>query len=251
MLETLKLWRNTGDNTINKQVYIWSRLRWVWTMWMLFHSLEVRLGSWSCRKNQCDPSVSWILKRKKSTVSPAKHHHTTSSTLQGETTQVESMHSPFPQPWVEPEVFGPTRPNQSRAFHWSNALSLCLLAQTFLFSCWSFSVEVSLQLFHHKGLFQVVSEQLMLRWFCCLSSIKHLCCSYLNCWSLVLSEAGSFDEHTFCSSRTSLPFHNSHFYYCKTWMRWRILNFLFAASSKDPSQPAATFGGHTGLLLHL
>lgn len=86
MLETSKLWRNAGDNTINKQVLIWSRLRWVWAMWMLFHSLEVRLESWSCGKNQCDPSMSWILKRKKSTVSPAKHHHTSSSTLQWETT---------------------------------------------------------------------------------------------------------------------------------------------------------------------
>lgn len=61
------------------------------------------------------PRAPWILKKKKkkSTLSPAKHHHST-STRQWETIRVETMRSPFPRltktPWVDPEVFGPIRP---------------------------------------------------------------------------------------------------------------------------------------------
>lgn len=183
MLETSKLWRNAWNNALTKKVLkvlISNRLSWVKA---IVDGLTQPGGAFGVIVLRGKPMIQACLgfwKKKSSTVSPAKHHHTSSSsssTLHWENYTLKPCTHLF-RIWQRlggwnQKSLDPS--DQSRDFHCSSDLSLCLLVQSFLFSCWSSSAEVSLQLFDHKGLIQAVSEQLMLRWFCCLNSVKHLC----------------------------------------------------------------------------
>lgn len=154
---------------------------------MLLH-LEVCLWSLSCGKNQWWSKLFFGFWKKKinGVTSKAPSHPLLLHTSVGNhkrrnhalTFSTSNRHPGWNQKSLDPS-------DQSRDFHCSNLLSLCFLAQTFLFSCWSSSAEVSLQLFDHKGLIQAVFSDDSATWT--LSSIS--VGSNLSCWEFVVSEA--------------------------------------------------------------